>query len=308
MSTLSHASPEMNMSGTGRVKTTPTRPLYYSVRREVWENRGLYIGPIIGAIIGVFGLLVHGWLKPHAMPAWMEMVPGQPSSHMPVNAASMFILAMGFIVGVFYCLDSLHGERRDRSILFWKSMPVSDTTAVLAKLCTALVVLPAIVWLVIVGTLWFMLAINTAYLLASGGDVGELWRSYSPVGRPATLLYSLATQALWQAPIFAWLLLASSWAKRAPFVWAVFPIFGALFLESMLIGSSFMHRQVVLRIFGSDALAFNVPVEHAMHNADAVMHITPGRFFTAPGLWIGLVLAAVFIAAAVRLRRYRDPI
>jgi ABC-2 type transport system permease protein len=278
------------------------------VRRELWENRGLYTAPIIGALIGVFGLVVHGWMKPHAMPAWMEMVPGQPSSHMPVNAASMFILAMGFIVGVFYCLDSLHGERRDRSILFWKSMPVSDTTAVLAKLCTVLVVLPAIVWLVIVATQWFMLAFNTVYLLASGGDVGELWRSYSPIGRPVTLLYSLATQALWQAPLFAWLLLASSWAKRAPFVWAVMPIIGAFFLETLLLGTSFVHHQLATRIFGSDALAFNVPVEYAMHHEGAAMHITPGRFIAAPGLWIGLLMAAVFIAAAVRLRRYRDPI
>ena len=47
-----------------------------------------------------------------------------------------------FLVGVFYCLDALHGERRDRSILFWKSLPVSDLTTVLAKASVPCRVLP----------------------------------------------------------------------------------------------------------------------------------------------------------------------
>ena len=33
-----------------------------------------------------------------------------------------------------------------------------------------------------------------------------------------------------------------------------------------------------------------------------------GYFLSSPGLWVGLAVAAVFLAAAVRLRRYQGPI
>jgi hypothetical protein len=36
--------------------------------------------------------------------------------------------------------------------------------------------------------------------------------------------------------------------------------------------------------------------------------MTPGAFLGEPGLWIGLLVAAALIAAAVRMRRYRDPV
>src|SRR5437867_8784109 len=80
----------------------------------------------------------------------------------------MMLIFTAFIVGVFYCLDSLHGERRDRSILFWKSLPVSDLTTLLSKVTIPLAVLPLVTFAIVVVTQFIMLLISTAALLSSG--------------------------------------------------------------------------------------------------------------------------------------------
>ncbi len=122
------------------------------------------------------------------------------------------------LVGVFYCLDALHGERRDRSILFWKSLPVSDLTTVLSKASIPLVVLPLLTFAITVAMQWIMLLLSSAVLLGSGLSVATLWTQLSFVQMSLVLLYHLLTvHSLWYAPFYGWLLLVSGWARRAPF-------------------------------------------------------------------------------------------
>src|SRR6202040_1767913 len=94
---------------------------------------------------------------------------------LPYNVVAMGLIVTAFIVGFFYCLDALYGERRDRSILFWKSLPVSDLTTVLSKAITPVVILPLVTFAITVVMQWIMLLVSTAVLLGSGVSVTTLW-------------------------------------------------------------------------------------------------------------------------------------
>jgi ABC-2 type transport system permease protein len=115
-----------------------TRPFYWSVRRELWENRSIYIAPLAVAAVELFGFLISTITLPHRMRAVLALDPAEQRAaiNMPYDIAAFLIILTAFFVGVFFCLDALHGERRDRSILFWKSLPVSDRTTVLSKAST----------------------------------------------------------------------------------------------------------------------------------------------------------------------------
>ncbi|HWW61030.1 MAG TPA: ABC transporter permease, partial [Thermoanaerobaculia bacterium] len=130
------------------------QPLYWSIRRELWENRSVYIAPVCVALLVLFGFLMSTFSLPRRMHAAMKLPPGKQDAivAMPYNYAAGLILLTAFIVGMFYCLDALYGERRDRSILFWKSLPVSDRTTVLAKASIPLVIVPVFVFVLIITT------------------------------------------------------------------------------------------------------------------------------------------------------------
>jgi ABC-2 type transport system permease protein len=206
---------------------------------------------------------------------------------------------------VFYCLDALHGERRDRSILFWKSMPVSDLTTVLSKASIPLVVLPLLTFAIIVATQLIMLLLSTAVLLGSGLSVATLWTRLSLFQMSLMLLYHLLTvHVLWHAPIYSWLLLVSGWARRAAFLWAVLPVLVISVVEKIAFNTWHFAAMLGNRLTGgAEAVAFpgRFPI-------DPGMQLTPGKFLSSPGLWIGLGVAAILLAAAVRLRRNREPI
>jgi len=112
-----------------------TRPMYWSVRRELWENRSIYIAPMVAAAVILFGFSISTIYLPGKMRAALALDPSKQREAlaMPYDLAAGLIMVTALIVGVFYCLDALHAERRDRSILFWKSLPVSDLTTVLSK-------------------------------------------------------------------------------------------------------------------------------------------------------------------------------
>src|SRR6266404_9559956 len=107
-----------------------TGPFYWSVRRELWENRSIYIAPLIVAAVQVIGLAIStiGMAERRRAVLLLDPTQQRAAIEMPYDIAAIMMIFTVFIVGVFYCLDALHGERRDRTILFWKSLPVSDLT------------------------------------------------------------------------------------------------------------------------------------------------------------------------------------
>ena len=145
--------------GPARLRRSPTRPFYWSVRRELWENRSIYLAPLIVAGVVLFGFVISAFGLPRRRRDALLLDPAQQRAAIekPYDVAAMMIMFTAFIVGVFYCLDALHGERRDRSILFWKSLPVSDLTTVLSKAIIPLVVLPLLTFAIIVATQLIML-------------------------------------------------------------------------------------------------------------------------------------------------------
>ena len=284
-----------------------TRRMYWSVRRELWESRSIYIAPLAVAALILVGFLISTIHPPDKMHAALAANPMQQHQliQQPYNFAELLIMLTTFIVAVFYCLDALYGERRDRSVLFWKSLPVSDLTTVLSKASIPLVVLPLVTFAITVVTQGIMLLLSTVVLLGSGRSVEMLW-THLPLWRMSLgLLYHLvAIHALWYAPIFGWLLLVSAWARRAPFLWAALPLLAIGIVEKIAFNTSHFAAMLGHRMSGPEGAASTA----GRMSMDSMTQVTPGQFLLSPGLWIGLAVAAVFLAAAVRLRRYREPI
>jgi ABC-2 type transport system permease protein len=283
-----------------------TRPLYWSVRRELWENRSIYIAPVAVAVVVFFGFMISTVGMPARRKAVLLLDPARQRAliGMPYDVVAIFLIVTALIVGAFYCIDALYGERRDRSILFWKSLPVSDRTTVLSKAIVPLAVLPLVIFVIIVATQFVMLLWSSLVLLPSG-LAGTTWTRFNLIEQSLITLYSLIAIALWHAPIYGWLLLVSGWAKRATFLWAILPFFAISVLEKIAFNSTHFALMLKYRFMGFAAEAFAL---NAQGQVDSLTKLTPGRFLSTPGLWIGLVVAAAFLAAAVRMRRYREPI
>jgi len=281
------------------------QPFYWSVWRELWENRSIYIAPILVAVVVLFGFLVStiGLPERRQEVLLLGSVKARTAIEAPYNMAAIMLILTAFVVGVFYCLDALYGERRDRSILFWKSLPVSDRTTLLSKATIPLVVLPLVTFAVVVATQLLMMLWTTVLLISHGMSPASTW-TYVPLFRNSfILLYGLAAIALWHAPIYGWALLVSGWARRATFLWAVVPFIAIGCFEKITFGTSHFASMLKDRVMGFAPKAF----AFQMHSVDSPQ-LTPGAYLSSPGLWLGLVAAAVFIVIAIRLRRYRGPL
>ena len=314
MNTQSNAVPgsPLDSSAVPPAAMSETRPLYWSVRRELWEHRSIYIAPLAAAAVAMLAFLI----SVIGLRQMRELAPLDPAHQpgdlvQPYGHAAWLIMVTALIVGVFYSLDALHSERRDRSILFWKSLPVSDLTTVLSKASIPLLVLPLLVFAITVIVQLIMLLLSTAVLLMSGGSVVMLWKRLPLLQMELVTLYGATVIALWYAPIYGWLLLVSGWARRATFLWAVLPLLAIGAFERIAFHTSYFGSLLQDRLFGFAAGAFDlkdkagVPVDpHFI----PLTQLAPGRFLSGPGLWLGLLVAAAFLAAAVRLRRYQGPI
>jgi ABC-2 type transport system permease protein len=283
--------------------------MYWSVRRELWENRSIFVAPLAVAAVMLFGFLISTVHLPRHMRATLALDPAKQRAaiQMPYDVAALLLVLTAFIVGVFYCLDALSGERRDRSILFWKSLPVSDRTTVLSKATVPLVVLPLVIFPIIVGTQLVWLLLSNAVLLANGVSPATLWAQLPLFRMSIALSYGLAAIALWHAPIYGWLLLVSGWARRAPFLWAVLPPLAMSVFEKIAFGTSHFASLLGYRLIGWFEQAFAVEVPGSVP-IDPLTQLTPGRFLCSGGLWLGLGATAIFLALAARLRWRREPI
>jgi ABC-2 type transport system permease protein len=287
-----------------------TRPFYWSVWREVWENRSIYIAPLIVAAVQVFGLAISTIGLAERRRALLLLDDPMKQRHgieQPYDLAAMMMLFTVFIVGVFYCLDALHGERRDRSILFWKSLPVSDLTTVLSKVTIPLVVLPVIAFAMVVCVQVIMLLMTSANLIIHGMSPASTWAHVPLFQNWVVFLYGLVAIALWHTPIYGWLLLVSGWARRATFLWAVLPLIVIQIFEKITFNTQHFASMIQHRLMGFAPEAFDFQGQ-SQPCINSLAQLTPGRYLSSPGLWIGLIVAAAFLAAAVRLRRYRGPI
>jgi len=311
MNTQSNAIPESPVESQviAPAVISPTRRMGWLVRRELWESRSIYIAPLAVAGVFLFGFLISLTHLPAKMRLASTLDSAQQRAviQQPYMLAAGLLMATGMIVGVFYCLDALYGERRDRSVLFWKSLPVSDLTTVLSKASIPLVVLPLLIVAITITTNTIMLLASSAVLQGSGLPVATVWTEVSWFHLSFILLYHLVVvHGLWHAPFYGWLLMVSSWAKRAPFLWAVLPPLALGIVEKIAFNTSYFADLLLYQLNGGGGMdSANAP-----HSApfDMLGHFDPGTLLSTPGLWIGLTVTAAFLAAAAWLRRNREPI
>ena len=310
MSSQSHVMPDSTLRahGIAAAAIPAARLMYWSVRRELWENRAIYVAPVAVACVFLFGFsisILHLLVEMHAAP-WLDPMQQRELFGQPYEFAEDLIMGAVIVVGFFYSIEALHGERRDRSILFWKSLPVSDLIAVLSKAVIPILVLPLLAFAITVLTQLMMLLISSAVLLASGHSVAFLWLRVWIFHRwPMLLFHYLCIHGLWQSPIYAWLLLISGWARRVPILWAALPPLTIGIVEKVAFNTTYFASLIGDRFTGgSEGIAI---MEHG-RAMDSMMLFAPLHFLINPGLWIGLAVTAAFLAAAVRVRRYRGPI
>lgn len=214
-----------------------------------------------------------------------------------LNVLHSFMILVLLAVTINYLLGCLYNDRKDRSILFWKSMPVSDTEQVAAKLLVAFVAAPLIY---IIASLFIqIMTTGLSMLLVWRLDMDPNETILDNIDFLPLLVNPLAgwlVTALWVAPLYAWVMLASAGARRSPFMLAVAPVLALVALEQIFLGSDLVGSAIsqhVPHYAGSDdAIGF-------YFNGNEWAHID----FLKMGQ--GLLFAAAAIWGTVWLRRYR---
>ncbi len=328
---------------------SPAGTLRWLLKREYWENRGgFFYAPLIAGIVsllmsavgiglGLFalhraardgGLHVDGEnvningldlaLLTQKISAKDMADLGNGLDLTLLLSSAWPFLVLAFVV-FFYCLGALYDDRRDRSILFWKSLPLSDTQTVLSKVISALIVAPLVATLAAVATMFGFLLIISIVAVTHGGSATTLiWGPASPVTLSAGLLAAIPVYALWALPTAGWLLLCSAWAKSKPFLWAVMlPLFAGIIVSTtklmhvfdMTTGWFWQHivgRLLLGTVPGVD-LVYRLSASDKAKNVESLAALmSPAeqlKTLAMPDLWIGAAFGVAFIALAIVLRK-----
>jgi ABC-2 type transport system permease protein len=283
------------------------------VRREFWENRAIWTIP---AAIGGFLVLFALFGKVEGLGV-SSQVPVRPVSQLFLVTVAATFFAVMSIYSTWYLLDCLHADRKDRSVLFWKSLPISDTATVLSKLLTALIIIPLV---------YFALADLTTLLMAfiisvrASSSIGSgLWHADLWFQLQVFWLYSIVTAAIWYLPIAAYLLVVSSWARRAVMLWSLLPPIALILAERWFFGTHVIAAQLWERGVGLVG-AFNTNPDKGLWVVTNLGHDTmqtPSSiwsfldatgFLSSPETWIGVGVGVALMFCAVQLRTRRTEI
>jgi ABC-2 type transport system permease protein len=310
------------------------------IRREFWEHKSLWIAPLVwvGLIVLFFSWgVIQGSDNHHAKMVIdaqsidqmglsdhdrreMQRAIDLPDESKETIFAVSFLAIFGMIsvfmtvVVFFYLIDCLYTERKDRSILFWKSLPVSDTDVVLSKLAVAVIVVP--LGVIVLTALLQCLLYVIVWMRLHGSVIGEVmpdWSFGAWLRSQAITLGVTLGGVLWYAPIAAYLLLLSTWAKNKVFLWAVLPPIALPVLEKVFLGTVHVTEFLGRRFAGyidEMRVASNVfetgkgsPVPKV---TDVYNAFDLSNLFMSTELWLGVATAAALIFITIRIRRFRD--
>ena len=318
----------------------PTAKFKWLLRREYWENRGGFLwAPVItGSIIVGLNLILavigsiaarrnlesSGFVFDEADPHKIGQALGAMGDGMLIGGVLLACVVLAFVV-FFYALGSLYDDRRDRSVLFWKSLPVSDSQMVLSKVAWALVLAPLLavaVGLLIGVALWVISALT---ITVNGVPAAHAMFTQShPMRIIGGVLASLPVYIVWALPTIGWLMFCSAWARSKPFLWAVLvPVLACVVISMMTIlpGVDIAHDKVWYTVVYRGLLSVapgawypaisgvidtSVTINTPDDLAGAIDLTRSWHAFATADLWIGAVVGIAFIAAAIRLRRWRD--
>lgn len=293
--------------------------------RELWEHRSIYVTPLAVALVMTL-LVLTGYVFASGFHGAVDIgiIAGQNMMGDAERRAALmafligntvvFLLASG-ILTVFYCLDALYAERKDKSILFWRSLPVTDAETVISKLLTAAIVIPLVTFGVIIVAHLVNLVLTSIFVSMQGGQAGFLiWKSAPLFDVWAAILVIMIALPIWFSPFIGWFLFVSAWTKRSPLLTAFLPLVIVPMLEYFIIrthfiGAAIENRFSELPLFsGIDPEVFFDEKAFAARS-DAVSllaFIDIGKFLTSPAMWAGLIVCGLFATAAIYVRRYRD--
>lgn len=254
-------------------------PILWSVRRELWEHRWLWSVPLV---IGAIVVIVFTGIA--SIQVASERVSGL------FDLASRMILMTGTIVAFVYCAEALHGERRDRAILFWKTWPVGDGTAVAAKAMVAMIVVPAV-------TLALLLAAQVIALVVVTGKGIEL---HAPMANPIAASLEVIGASLWIAPVYAWIMVVSASARRAVLLLAFLPMVLMSVVDVMFRGNAFIGHALFYRGVGRH-WPMNLSLDSV--SGGVMIKMPAAELLRSPALWAGVALAVMLLSLVTTLRR-----
>ncbi len=305
------------------------------MRRELWENPGTFKWtPAIIAGLTLFFIVVALAIGARfdaelaftldAIRTFAQEPADQRRLFMAgaLYSSSALLFQLMILLVLFYLAGCLYEDRKDRSILFWKSLPVSDHMTVASKLLTACLLLPAFYLIAAFIVHLVVLLIATGYGLAAG--VNPITTFWLPSALPRLWLVialGLIVQALWLLPIYAWLMFCSSWAPRVPILIAIAIPLGVSLLQhawsllSVFGFPDFNIGLIMLMRFGTGLVPTNLDmqVDSTAHRADFTdVQFSEELFMNfstlfghllKPEMWIGVVIALALLAGAVWFRR-----
>ncbi|MFC5437543.1 hypothetical protein ACFPME_13340 [Rhodanobacter umsongensis] len=319
------------------------KTFYWLVKREFWEHRGgFFWAPVITGgvflLLNIMGIITaevlgasHG-IRFGASGGLQRVIADMDAGDLSkvgfaldlamYSAMGLLAVVLGIVV-FFYCLGALYDDRRDRSILFWKSLPVSDASTVLSKVVSATVLAPVIAVIVgiVVGMLQLLILATT--LSFHGVNVWQLLVLAHPFRVMFNLIGYIPLYVLWALPSIGWLLLCSAWARNKPFLWAValpvasgliiswFGIMGLFDLPATWFWKNIVQRGLFSAFPGTGSM-FNAHGGAISSNVDGYPSMgfmdlaNTYHLLASPDLWIGVVVGLGLLAGAVWFRRWRD--
>lgn len=282
------------------------------IRREYWENRAIWTIP---AAIGGFMVLAALFGRVDLLSSATQLPSRAVVQLFFVTVAATFFAVMS-IYSTWYLLDCLYSDRKDRSVLFWKSMPISDTRTVLSKLATALIVIPMVYFAAANLTTLLMGFIISVRAIAAVD--GALWHVDLWLQMQALWLYLIVTSAIWYLPIAAYLLVVSAWAKRAVMLWSILPPIAFIIAERWFLGTQVIAHQMGERVLGLPRVAFNTKmgswISTSVDNGTVAMpanlwsFMDFGGFLANSETLIGAAVGVALIVGAIQLRARRTEI
>jgi ABC-2 type transport system permease protein len=270
------------------------------IRREFWEHRLLVIAPLVLCVLYIL-LCAFGGARLNLMPLGSEVPPSAGFLIVMHTVFTVLLYLLMAVVAFFYLCDCLYSERKDRSILFWKSLPVSDTMTVLSKLIVALICIPVVVYVLsfVTNLIAFALFNFLFHPAAPPGDVVADWSIGGWLRLNGYLIADIPVLALWFAPVAAYQLIISAVAPRAPFVITVLPPLTLMIGEALFFRTRHVAEFVGHRLVGRGMLT--PPSGHGVQSFIDSVNALP--LLSTPELWLGVAFAAVVIFVTIRIRR-----